>query len=406
MRNSMLYSLYTKDYSIDSVRKAPVTVQELVHEGLSEEIAKSYVNLSEKLYVSFLNDIQHGNKESVSTLSIWHELLNLCVANSISECDLSEEFPLYDFDIVLEHRGNSLPRDLPCFRITLEESLSYVSLAERRLERAYNITFTADPDDEECLCVIRKNLITHKPDKLSSSELNSILTRIRNRWNKNKDKLRPNVISDQIRSAHGDTSKIKLILEGNYRLEDEQIELKSLEERLQEILNQPPVHTLSHKDFLWVFLGNDTCSDNKHHLMDIRANFDFYNGMTKKYTIRRCANCKQYQMSFEQLERIWSECKSFPKTDIIYVGTNGDVDSSYWSDRSVFTDHGYSVSQEKGLTATERQQKLKWIIDHGIMSKDDTIRFLRSRISINGMKPENWLARSKWEEDLQFVKSL
>lgn len=406
MCNSALYNLYTEDYSVDSIRKNPVTVQELIREGVSTEAANSFVELSEKLYASFLNDILHNTKESDATLAIWHKLLNLCVEHNLSEYDQSGEFPLYNFDVVLHHRGSSVPRDLSCFRITLEEYLSYVSLVERKLEREYNITFTVDSDDTEYLCVVRMNPGTHELEKLSAVELNSILMRIRTRRQKNEAIINPNAVTKQISAAYGDTSKIKAILEENYRLGDEQLALDSLEEQLQEILNQPPVHNLSRKDLLWVIIGKDTCTGDKHHIMDIRANFEFYNGTTKRIAIRRCANCKQYQVGFEQFERIWKECKSLPKVEIVYIGADGDIDSSYWNDRSVFSDHGYSVSQEKGLTATQRQQKLKWIIDHGIMSKYDTIRFLRSRISINGMKPENWLARSKWEEDLQYVQSL
>ena len=409
MCNSALYNLYTEDCSADSVRKCPVTVQELIREGVSEGVARQFLKLSEKLYTSFLNDILHATKERkerIATLEIWRELLDLCVEHNISECGSSEEFPLYDFDIVLHHRGKSLPRDLSCFRITLEEALSCVSLAERKLQREYNITFTADPDDAEFLCVVRMNPATQQLDKLPASELNSILTRIRSHRQRNEVKMNPDGVARQINTALGDTSKIKAILEENYRLDDEQLALDSLEEQIQEILNQPPVHNLSRKDLLWVIMGNDTCVNEKHHIMAIRANFEFYNGTAKRFTIRRCANCKQYQVSFEQLEDIWKECKSLPKVEIIYVGTDGDIDSTYWKERSVFSDHGYSVSQEKGLTAPQRQQKLKWIIDHGIMSKYDTIRFLRNRISINGMKPENWLARSKWEEDLRYVQSL
>ena len=298
------------------------------------------------------------------------------------------------------------PRDLSCFRITLEESLSYLDLAERKLERKYGITFTTDPDDIDYLCVVRMNPVTRRMDRLPIPELNSILTRIRSHRQKNEAKMAPNAVAKQINATLGDTAKIKAILEENNRLGDEQLALDSLEEQLRAILDQPPVHSLTRKDLLWVIMGRDSCTDNKHHIMDVRANFEFYNGDTKKYTIRRCANCKQYQVSFENFELMWKECKSLPKVEIIYSGASGDIDGSYWSERSVFSDHGYSVSQEQGLTAAQRQQKLKWIVDHGIMSKYDTIRFLRNRISINGMKPENWLARSKWEEDLHYVQSL
>lgn len=405
MNTSALYNLYTEDHSTDSIRKSPVTIQELIREGIPQESANLFLVLSEKLYASFLNDVLHGTKATEATLAIWCELLELCVAHGISECDCTEEFPLFNFDVVHNHRGRSFPRDLSSFRMTLEQALSYENLEERRVEREYNIIFTTDPDDAERMCVVRFNPNTHQLEKLSDAEINGILVRVQAQRQKNSTNMTPNPVAKQINSTFGDVVKITEILEESYRLGDEQLALESIEERLQEVLSQPPVHNLSRKDLLWVIMGKDSCTENKHHIMDIRANFEFYNGTSKRFTIRRCAHCKQYQVDFEQLESIWKEC-GLPKIELIYIGADGDVYGSYWSDRSVFSDHGYSVSQEKGLTATQRQQKLKWIIDHGIMSKQDTIRFLRSRISINGMKPDNWLARSKWEDDLRYIQSL
>lgn len=405
MNTSALYNLYTEDYSAESIRQSPVTILELTREGVPQETANLFLVLSEKLYTSFLNDVLHGAKETEATLAIWHELLALCVAHGISECDCTEEFPLFHFDVVHNHRGRSFPRDLSSFRMTLEQALSYENLEERKVEREYNIIFTTDPDDAERSCVVRFNPNTHQLEKLSDTELNGILVRVQAQRQKNSTNMTPNAVAKQINSAFGDVAKITEILEENYRLGDKQLALESMEERLQEVLNQPPIHNLSRKDLLWVIMGKNSCAEKKHYIMDIRAIFEFYNGMSKRFTIRRCAHCQHYQVDFEQLECIWKEC-GLPKIELIYTGADGDVYGSYWSDRSVFSDHGYSVSQEKGLTATQRQQKLKWIIDHGIMSKHDTIRFLRSRININGMKPDNWLARSKWEEDLRYVQSM
>ena len=147
MCNNALYNIYTEDYSLDSIRNTPVTAQELIHEGVNRDAANSFLELSEKLYASFLNDVLHGERESDATLSVWYELLNLCIDHKISECDCSEKFPLYSFDIVLRYRSYTFPRDLMCFRMTLEQALSYESLEERRLEREYNIIFSMEPDE-------------------------------------------------------------------------------------------------------------------------------------------------------------------------------------------------------------------------------------------------------------------
>lgn len=403
MINSVLYKLYTDDYSVDTVRKEPARVQELISEGIASDVAEKFVELSEKLYYSFLVDTMHGRRESEETLSIWSNLCTFSKEKNISEDYISSAFFFSGYDVVLNDNDRLIPRDIALFRLRLEQALSQVSLIERQLNYEYNLLFTRA--DDNFWRVVRFNKEMQSLDDVPQSELQSIISRIRIRRKKIEAQINPKVIAEQLVSVRNNDTAIKEILESEYRLIDENDELESLEYRLQEILNQPPVHNLSAKDFLWVIMGKDRCTEDKHHIIDVRANFEFYNGSTHRIKIRRCAHCKQYQVTFEQFEHIWKEI-GLPKVEIIYLGANDNIGGDYWNDRSVFSDHGYSVSQEKGLTTAQRQQKLKWIIDHGVMSKYETIRFLRSRISINGVKPENWLARSKWEEDLRYVQSL
>ena len=404
MNTSALYNLYTEDYSVDSIRKAPVTIKELIRQGVSAEDANLFLALSEKLYSSFLQDTLTGAHESEATVSIWNQLRTHCLANNIADDGIAPSFCLYGFDVALNNGTVLIPREKDMFRMCLEQKLAQVCLMERKLEREYGLLFTVSEDDY--WRVVRFNKETKSLDDVPNTELQSIISRIRIRHQKNAKLLDSKSVSDQISFLSSNIKAQKELLEKECLLVDEQDELESLEFRIQEILNQPPVHILSRKDLLWVFMGTDTCSENKHHVMEIRAQFEFYNGNHKRYLIRRCAHCKQYQIDFEQLESIWKEYKSIPKVELIYVGSNGVIYDTYWKDRSIFSDHGYSVSQKMGLTAVQRQQKLKWIIDHGIMNKYDTIRFLRSRINVNGAKSENWLARSKWEEDLRYVQSL
>ena len=405
MGNSALYNLYTEDYSVDSVRSIPVTAQELISEGVDYTASHKFVELSEKLYTSFLNDTIQGSAENEQTIEVWHELLSLCDKYAIAEYDSSNRFPFHDFDVVLRHGELMLPRKLVRFRLSLEETLASVNLAKRKLEHEYRLIFTAPNYDVDRLSAVRYNNETHQLDTVPDDELKTITAHIQMRYRKIDAQLDQQAITAQIDAAQGNADKMREILENEYALIDEQTALESLEGQLQEILGLPPVHTLTRKDLLWVVLGKDVCREDNHYLIPIRANLSFDDGTTRNFSIERCAHCRQYRINFEQFERIWKEY-GLPKVEPVYLGVDGELGSSYWRDRSVFSDHGYSVSQEQGLTATQRQQKLKWIIDHGIMSKYDTIRFLRSRISINGMKPENWLARSKWEEDLRYVESL
>lgn len=64
---------------------------------------------------------------------------------------------------------------------------------------------------------------------------------------------------------------------------------------------------------------------------------------------------------------------------------------------------GYSVNQQDGYTSQMRQYIISKIIDRGIMSKSDIVRYLEYFISINGRQKRNQLALTKWKEDLNFT---
>ncbi len=66
---------------------------------------------------------------------------------------------------------------------------------------------------------------------------------------------------------------------------------------------------------------------------------------------------------------------------------------------------GYSVSQQDGYSKETRRYIISKIIDRGIMSKSEVIRYLEYFISINGKKKGNQLALSKWKDDLKFTLS-
>lgn len=63
---------------------------------------------------------------------------------------------------------------------------------------------------------------------------------------------------------------------------------------------------------------------------------------------------------------------------------------------------GYSV-KEGILTCEERQQVLAEIIENGLMGKEQIIRKLQFLVRFNGSKPENRVAKEKWQADILFV---
>lgn len=140
------------------------------------------------------------------------------------------------------------------------------------------------------------------------------------------------------------------------------------------------------------------------YLKNMRVDFSFYGKPDKQYTIERCAHCKQFRISLDDLIQMF-ESYGVPRCRIMYEnGTSGDL--SGFEDTSIFYDMGYTVSQSAGLSAAQRQRILKCSIDTGKASKYDVMRFLRQRMNINGMKAGNEIAFQKWKEDYDFIRSL
>ena len=101
-----------------------------------------------------------------------------------------------------------------------------------------------------------------------------------------------------------------------------------------------------------------------------------------------------------------TDCKNVLRTFIF----NGKYWGMYyspiaiWSSESPLMVSGYNVSQQKNLSARERRRILDNIIDLGVLSLHDVKNYLSLFASTLGEKPENWLAKQKWEEDLQYLQ--
>ena len=87
----------------------------------------------------------------------------------------------------------------------------------------------------------------------------------------------------------------------------------------------------------------------------------------------------------------------FVKDGKVYIGEN------FLADESPLMLCGYSVSQKEGLSESERHYIISQIIDQGILTKLEVIRYLGYFIRRNGQKDCNYLALSKWERDLDFT---
>ena len=70
---------------------------------------------------------------------------------------------------------------------------------------------------------------------------------------------------------------------------------------------------------------------------------------------------------------------------------------------SILMQHGYTVSQEEGLSPTRRQKILAVLIDNKILTKNDIISYLDFFISQKKSNHKFEKAISKWQNDREFV---
>ena len=82
-----------------------------------------------------------------------------------------------------------------------------------------------------------------------------------------------------------------------------------------------------------------------------------------------------------------------------------DDPSEKLADESTLHKLGYTVSQERGLSAKQRQQILEFAISSKMMSKRKVVNFLEYLIKTNGKKKNNEIAVSKWKADLEHIKN-
>ena len=92
------------------------------------------------------------------------------------------------------------------------------------------------------------------------------------------------------------------------------------------------------------------------------------------------------------------------KTDINYSITY-KKDIMEWELESVLKKNGYSVSQEEGLSKTERQRILSQVIINKIMTPIKVIKHIELQIKLKEHNDNYDLACKKWREDISFIKN-
>lgn len=154
---------------------------------------------------------------------------------------------------------------------------------------------------------------------------------------------------------------------------------------------------------LYVHRGTIFCQKEDHNIIPATAVLLGKSGQDVRLSVSYCQDCKLFFIDEESYKRYRKKYGiligdiRFVKDGKVYIGEN------FLADESPLMLCGYSVSQQVGLSESERHFIISKIIEQGILTKLQVARYLGFFIRRNGQKDSNYLALSKWERDLDFT---
>lgn len=176
--------------------------------------------------------------------------------------------------------------------------------------------------------------------------------------------------------------------------------LKSYEEEEDD----EPEETLWKEDnILYVHKGLLSCQKKRHNLITATAVMVGFENQEIKMTVKFCKDCNKFfisEVSYEYYRKKYGALIG----NIQLEHSNKMHNGEFLAEESPLHLCGYNVNQQDNYSAEERRFIISKIIDKRIMGKVDVINYLEYFISHNGQQDRNWLALSKWEDDLQFTR--
>ena len=160
------------------------------------------------------------------------------------------------------------------------------------------------------------------------------------------------------------------------------------------------------KSTLYVYQGFIKCQRDGHPISCVNARIKGEDGNPLYLNVNFCKECKQFFISYSEYQH-YRNMYGILIARIVLIKNGG---FSYNTDDLAYESPlrlcGYSVAQADALSARTREKLLAELIQSGIMSKPEIIRYLSWFIQMNGQRYGNEIARDKWESDLAFVRNL
>jgi hypothetical protein len=179
---------------------------------------------------------------------------------------------------------------------------------------------------------------------------------------------------------------------------------------IKDVLDEKNIVKLREETTLWddqsilyVYKGQTSCHTRHHQMESATAIFTGRNNIDIKLNVEYCKDCGKFYISYSVYERYREKHGMLlGKIKMDSASTEGfqDIVLSEFSPLKLC---GYSVNQQDGYSRTERQYIISKVIEKGVLSKSEVIRYLEYFISRNGQKSSNALALEKWKEDLDFT---
>lgn len=156
---------------------------------------------------------------------------------------------------------------------------------------------------------------------------------------------------------------------------------------------------------LYVHKGTILCQRDSHNVVTATAVLLGRNDQTIELTVNYCKDCKRFFINYISYDAYKNKYGILIGNIVLEDEGHNVFSDVVLAEASPLKLCGYSVSQQDGYSKETRWYIISRIIDRGIMSKSEVIRYLEYFISINGKKKGNQLALSKWKDDLKFTLS-
>lgn len=422
-------NIYDEAYSLETIRKAPCSTEELSAAGLSPQEIDEYFFLIKQLYGElYLESYRLLPTEGVkcNASDIWQRINNFCLQHSLvpefasesgmhPEADLPSELRFFNFIYTEELLpGEIYTSTFDDFRLITEYCLAELTY-DWYLSVRYNVCVRFSTDNDEGKKMLtRYDSYANEMVLLSEDEVSFLQRKIqqdladceRRTFIHNRNIPKCPINSTDPHDRWDWQNKCQEWYRTGIALQYENDALVDWADIISDIV-ESGVHNGIRTDYpddtLYVYKGQIKCQRDKHPIDQATAILMNRNGRDIELNVSHCLDCNKFFIHYDVYKRYREQFGCLLGN--IRMAKNGEFYGMGYdlAEESPLRLCGYSVSQKDGLSQRERQTIIESCIESGGMTKEAVIRLLRWFVEVNGNKRGNEIAFKKWCEDLDFA---